>query len=46
MAGFVADPLGGLSLLFIALGLFVLACGAASQVTDYATLLAVVMYHG
>ena len=45
-AGFVVDRLGARPLLFVALGIFVLACGAASQVTGYTGLLAVAALAG
>jgi MFS family permease len=45
-AGFVVDRLGARPLLFVALGIFVLACGAASMVTGYTGLLAVAALAG
>ena len=45
-AGFVVDRLGARPLLFVALGLFVVACAAASQVTGYTGLLGVAALAG
>ena len=45
-AGFVVDRLGARPLLFMALGLFVLACVAASMVTGYSGLLLVAALAG
>jgi len=45
-AGFVVDRLGARPLLFVALGIFVLACGAASLVTGYAGLIGVAALAG
>lgn len=45
-AGFVVDRLGARPLLFVALGLFALACGAASLVTGYNGLLLVAALAG
>jgi FSR family fosmidomycin resistance protein-like MFS transporter len=45
-AGFVVDRLGARPLLFVALGIFVLACGMASLVTGYSGLLVVAALAG
>ena len=45
-AGFAVDRLGARPLLFVALGIFVLACGTASLVTGYSGLLAVAALAG
>jgi FSR family fosmidomycin resistance protein-like MFS transporter len=45
-AGFVVDRLGARPLLFVALGIFVVACGAASTVTGYTGLLGVAALAG
>src|SRR5450830_577995 len=45
-AGFAVDRLGARPLLFVALGIFVLACGAASMVTGYAGLIGVAALAG
>jgi MFS family permease len=45
-AGFVVDRLGARPLLFVALGIFVLACGVASMVTGYTGLLVVAALAG
>ncbi len=45
-AGFVVDRLGARPLLFVALGIFVLACSAASMVTGYTGLLVVAALAG
>jgi MFS family permease len=45
-AGFVVDRLGARPLLFVALGIFVTACVAASQVTGYTGLLLVAALAG
>ncbi|MFZ3129032.1 MAG: MFS transporter [Rhodoferax sp.] len=45
-AGFVVDRLGARPLLFVAQGIFVVACVAASLVTDYTGLLAVAALAG
>ena len=45
-AGFAVDRLGARPLLFVALGIFVLACGAASLVTGYAGLVGVAALAG
>lgn len=45
-AGFVVDRLGARPLLFVALGIFALACGAASLVTGYTGLLLVAALAG
>jgi MFS family permease len=45
-AGFAVDRLGALPLLFVALGIFVLACVAASMVTGYTGLLLVAALAG
>lgn len=45
-AGFAVDRLGARPLLFVALGIFVLACGAASMVTGYLGLLLVAALAG
>lgn len=45
-AGFVVDRLGARPLMFVALGIFVLACGLASVVTGYAGLLGVAALAG
>ena len=45
-AGFVVDRLGARPLLFVALGIFVLACACASQVTGYAGLVGVAALAG
>lgn len=45
-AGFAVDRLGARPLLFVALGIFVLACGMASLVTGYSGLLAVAALAG
>ena len=45
-AGFVVDRLGARPLLFVALGIFVLACSAASVVSGYSGLLAVAALAG
>ena len=44
--GFVVDRLGARPLLFMALGIFVLACGVASRVTGYGGLLTVAALAG
>lgn len=46
LAGFVVDRLGARPLLFVALGIFVLACGLASMVSGYRGLLAVAALAG
>ena len=46
VAGFVVDRLGARPLLFVALGIFVLACGLASMVTGYTGLVAVAALAG
>lgn len=45
-AGFVVDRVGARPLLFVSLGLFILACLTASQVTGYAGLFAVAALAG
>lgn len=45
-AGFVVDKVGARPMMFMALGLFVLACAAASQVTTYPALFAVAALAG
>lgn len=45
-AGFVVDRLGARPLLFVALGIFVVACAAASMVTGYTGLLLVAALAG
>ncbi len=45
-AGFAVDRLGARPLLFLALGLLVLACGVASSVTGYSSLLMVAALAG
>lgn len=45
-AGFVVDRLGARPLLFVALGIFVVACSAASTVNGYSGLLAVAALAG
>src|SRR5450830_1563770 len=45
-AGFVVDRLGARPLLFVALGIFVVACSAASMVTGYVGLLLVAALAG
>ena len=45
-AGFAVDRLGARPLLFVALGIFVLACGLASRVNGYAGLLMVAALAG
>jgi len=45
-AGFVVDRLGARPLLFVALGIFVLACSAASMVRGYAGLMGVAALAG
>ncbi len=45
-SGFVVDRLGARPLLFVALGIFVLACVAASRVTGYAGLVGVAALAG
>ncbi|MDO9198256.1 MFS transporter [Rhodoferax sp.] len=45
-AGFVVDRLGARPLLFVALGIFVVACSAASMVNGYSGLLAVAALAG
>ena len=45
-AGFVVDRLGARPLLFVALGIFVLACVSASRVTGYAGLVGVAALAG
>lgn len=45
-AGFVVDRLGARPLLFVALGIFVVACGAASRVNGYTGLLGVAALAG
>lgn len=45
-AGFAVDRLGARPLLFVALGIFVLACGVASLVTGYAGLVGVAALAG
>lgn len=45
-AGFVVDRLGARPLLFVALGIFVVACSAASMVTGYTGLLGVAALAG
>lgn len=46
LAGFVVDKVGARPMLFLALGLFVLACAAASQVNGYPALFAVAALAG
>jgi len=46
LSGFVVDRVGARPLLFVSLGLFILACLAASQVTGYAGLFAVAALAG
>lgn len=46
LAGFVVDRLGARPLLFVALGIFVVACSAASMVAGYAGLLGVAALAG
>ncbi len=45
-AGFVVDRLGARPLMFLAIGIFIVACGVASMVTGYAGLLGVAALAG